>query len=198
MEHPTQPNTRNPPVDRGSRLWVVGRTVARCLGFEARRWRASHLNQRPTAVGQRCGLRRGLRTSNQRPSPRPLQAGHALARLAPQPAAYAVGRTRWRASHLNQRPTAMAHALARPRPAASDGAARSHLDQRPGARAPHQRARRASHLNQRPTAVGRTPAATTRRTSATATPASTSSSAAPGQGPGDSAVTNDGEPPRPS
>src|SRR5215203_5330452 len=48
MEHPTQPNAQRLPVDRGSRLWVVGRTVACCLGFEARRWRASHLNQRPT------------------------------------------------------------------------------------------------------------------------------------------------------
>src|SRR5215211_5463560 len=48
MEHPTQPDTQNLPVDRRSRLWVVGRIVACCLGFEARRWRASHLNQRPT------------------------------------------------------------------------------------------------------------------------------------------------------
>src|SRR5829696_7915242 len=46
MEHPTQPDTQNLPVDRRSRLRVVGRTGACCLGFEARRWRASHLNQR--------------------------------------------------------------------------------------------------------------------------------------------------------
>jgi hypothetical protein len=86
MEHPAQPNAQYPPVDRRSRLWVIGRTVAHCLGFE----------------------------------------GSALARLAPQPAAYAGGRT---------------------------------------------------------------PAATTRRTSATATAASTSCSVKPGQGRGDSAAT---------